>query len=543
MSTLKPRPLSRRVPSRLTLCALALPALLALAPASAKTLVYCSEGSPENFYPGINTTGTSFDANSQIYGRIVDFERGTTKVVPGLAEKWDISKDGLEYTFHIRKGVKWHSNKNFKPSRDFNADDFIFSLERQWKENDPYFKVTSSNHSYFNDMGMPKLLKSVDKIDEYTVKITLNRPEAPFLSNLAMEYAGIQSKEYAIAMLKAGTPEKLDQEPIGTGPFQLVQYQKDAIIRYKAFPEFWGGKAKIDDLIFSITPDASVRWAKLQKGECHVMPYPNPADLEAIRKDPNIQVLEQPGLNVGYLAYNTTKKPFDDVRVRKALNMAINKKAIVDAVYLSTGVPAKNPIPPTQWSYNNAIKDDPYDPAAAKKLLAEAGYPNGFTTDLWAMPVQRPYNPNAKRIAELMQADLAKIGVKAEIKSFEWGEYRKRMQAGEHQMGMLGWTGDNGDPDNFLNTLLGCESAKTNGSNVAKFCYKPYEDLILKAKVVSSQAERAKLYEKAQVIFKEQAPWFTIAHALQLKPVRKEVIDFKLSPFGRHNFYGVDIKQ
>ncbi len=543
MSTLKPRSLSRRVPSRLTLCALALPALLALAPASAKTLVYCSEGSPENFYPGINTTGTSFDANSQIYGRIVDFERGTTKVVPGLAEKWDISKDGLEYTFHIRKGVKWHSNKNFKPSRDFNADDFIFSLERQWKENDPYFKVTSSNHSYFNDMGMPKLLKSVDKIDEYTVKITLNRPEAPFLSNLAMEYAGIQSKEYAIAMLKAGTPEKLDQEPIGTGPFQLVQYQKDAIIRYKAFPEFWGGKAKIDDLIFSITPDASVRWAKLQKGECHVMPYPNPADLEAIRKDPNIQVLEQPGLNVGYLAYNTTKKPFDDVRVRKALNMAINKKAIVDAVYLSTGVPAKNPIPPTQWSYNNAIKDDPYDPAAAKKLLAEAGYPNGFTTDLWAMPVQRPYNPNAKRIAELMQADLAKIGVKAEIKSFEWGEYRKRMQAGEHQMGMLGWTGDNGDPDNFLNTLLGCESAKTNGSNVAKFCYKPYEDLILKAKVVSSQAERAKLYEKAQVIFKEQAPWFTIAHAVQLKPVRKEVVDFKLSPFGRHNFYGVDIKQ
>lgn len=543
MSTLKPRSLSRRVPSRLTLCALALPALLALAPASAKTLVYCSEGSPENFYPGINTTGTSFDANSQIYGRIVDFERGTTKVVPGLAEKWDISKDGLEYTFHIRKGVKWHSNKNFKPSRDFNADDFIFSLERQWKENDPYFKVTSSNHSYFNDMGMPKLLKSVEKIDEYTVKITLNRPEAPFLSNLAMEYAGIQSKEYAIAMLKAGTPEKLDQEPIGTGPFQLVQYQKDAIIRYKAFPEFWGGKAKIDDLIFSITPDASVRWAKLQKGECHVMPYPNPADLEAIRKDPNIQVLEQPGLNVGYLAYNTTKKPFDDLRVRKALNMAINKKAIVDAVYLSTGVPAKNPIPPTQWSYNNAIKDDPYDPAAAKKLLAEAGYPNGFTTDLWAMPVQRPYNPNAKRIAELMQADLAKIGVKAEIKSFEWGEYRKRMQAGEHQMGMLGWTGDNGDPDNFLNTLLGCESAKTNGSNVAKFCYKPYEDLILKAKVVSSQAERAKLYEKAQVIFKEQAPWFTIAHAVQLKPVRKEVVDFKLSPFGRHNFYGVDIKQ
>jgi len=526
------------------LAALAAAALAAAgAAASAKTLVYCSEGSPENFYPGVNTTGTSFDANSQIYSRVVDFERGGTKVVPGLAERWDISPDGLTYTFHLRKGVKWHSNKNFKPTRDMNADDILFMFERQWKESDPYFKVTSPNHSYFNDMGMPRLLKSVDKVDEHTVRVVLNQPEAPFLSNLAMEYAGVQSKEYAIAMLKAGTPEKIDQEPIGTGPFMLVQYQKDALIRYKAFPAFWGGKAKIDDLVFSITPDASVRWAKLQKGECHVMPYPNPADLDAMRKDPKVTVLEQPGLNIGYLAYNTQKKPFDDVRVRKAVNMAIDKKAIIDGVYLSTGIAAKNPIPPTMWSYNDAVKDDPYDPEAARKLLAQAGFPNGFATDLWAMPVQRPYNPNARRIAELMQADLAKVGVKAEIKSFEWGEYRKRMQAGEHQMGMLGWTGDNGDPDNFLHTLLGCDSAKAGGSNVAKFCHKPFDELVLKAKTVTKPAERTELYKKAQVIFKEQAPWFTIAHAVQLKPVRKEVVDFKLSPFGRHTFYGVDLKE
>ncbi len=350
-------------PSKMSKLALATLALLLTAGAAqAKTLVFCSEGSPENFYPGINTTGTSFDAASQIYSRVVDFERGGTTVVPGLAEKWTISPDGLTYTFHLRKGVKWHSNKNFKPSRDFNADDMIFMFERQWKENDPYFKVTSSNHSYFNDMGMPKLLKSVDKVDDYTVRIVLNRAEAPFLSNLAMEYAGVQSKEYAIAMLKAGTPEKIDQEPLGTGPFMLVQYQKDAVIRYKAFPQFWGGKAKIDDLVFSITPDASVRWAKLQKGECHVMPYPNPADLDAIRKDPNVKVLEQPGLNVGYLAFNTQKKPFDDVRVRKAVSMAINKKAIIDGVYLSTGIAAKNPIPPSMWSYNDAVRTTPTTP-------------------------------------------------------------------------------------------------------------------------------------------------------------------------------------
>ena len=511
-------------------------------PLSAKTLVFCSEGSPENFYPAINTTGTSFDANGQIYSRVVEFERGGTRVVPGLAERWDISPDGKTYTFHLRHGVKWHSNRIFRPTRDFDADDVVFSLERQWKENHPFFKVTSSNHSYFNDMGLPALLKSVEKLDGYTVRVALNQPEAPFLSDLAMDFAAIQSKEYADAMLKAGTPEKLDQEPIGTGPYLLVQYQKDAVIRYRAFADYWDGKAKIDDLVFSITPDAAVRWAKLQKGECHVMPYPNPADLDAMRRTPSVEVLEQPGLNIGYLAYNTTRKPFDDVRVRKALNMAINKKAIIDAVYLSTGVAAKNPIPPSMWSYNDDIMDDPLDPAAAKKLLSDAGYPNGFTTDLWAMPVQRPYNPNARRIAELMQADLAKIGVTAEIRSFEWGEYRKRAQNGEHMMAQLGWTGDNGDPDNFLHSLLGCNSARTDGSNIAKFCYPPFEELVAKAKSVSDQSERTALYRNAQVVFKEQAPWFTIAHAVQLKPMRKEVVDFKLSPFGRHTFYGVDIK-
>ncbi|ACL55532.1 ABC transporter substrate-binding protein [Methylobacterium nodulans] len=524
------------------LAAVAGAAVLA-APLQAKTLVYCSEGSPENFYPAINTTGTTFDATAQVYNNLVEFERGGTKVVPGLAESWEISPDGTAYTFHLRKGVKWHNaNRAFKPTRDFNADDVVFAIERQWKEDHPFYKVTSSNHSYFNDMGLAKLLKSVERLDDHTVRITLNRPEAPFLADLAMSYAGIQSKEYADAMLKAGTPEKIDQVPIGTGPFYLVQYQKDAIIRYKAFPEYWGGKAKIDDLVFAITPDASVRWAKLQKGECHLMPYPNPADLDAMRKDPAIQVLEQPGLNIGYLAYNTTKKPFDDVRVRKAFNMAINKKAIIEAVYLSTGIAAVNPIPPSIWSYNTAVKDDPYDPEAARKLLAEAGFPNGFETDLWAMPVQRPYNPNARRIAELMQADLAKVGIKAEIKSYEWGEYRKRMQAGEHQTGMLGWTGDNGDPDNFLHTLLGCDAAKNNGGNVAKWCDKTFDDVVVKAKMLTDQAERTKLYEQAQVVFKEQAPWFTIAHAVQLKPMRKEVIDFKLSPFSRHVFYGVDIK-
>lgn len=517
-------------------------ATLCCAPAMAKTLVYCSEGSPENFGPQVNTTGTSFDASMPIYSRLVEFVRGKTETMPGLAESWTISDDGLIYTFNLRHGVKWQTTANFKPTRDFNADDVIFSFERQWKADNPFHGVSGAAYDYFNDMGMPTLLKSVDKVDDYTVKIVLTRPESPFIADLAMPFGSILSAEYAAQLLKAGAVDRIDQDPVGTGPFQLVNYEKDAIVRYKTFPDYYLGKQTIDGLVFVITPDASVRYAKLKAGECNVMPFPNPADLNAMKQDASIDLMHQEGLNIGYLSMNVTKKPFDDKRVRQAINFAIDRKAIVDAVFQGSGAVAKNPIPPIMWSYNDTVKDYPYDPEQAKKLLAEAGLPNGFETDLWAMPVQRPYNPNARRMAEMMQADLAKVGIKAKIVSYEWGEYRKRMQAGEHQMALFGWTGDNGDPDNFLHVLLGCDAARVGGNNVSKWCDKAFDDLIVKAEQISDKAERTKLYEQAQVIFKEEAPWVTIAHSIVYEPVRKEVTGYKIIPLGLHVFEGVGLK-
>jgi dipeptide transport system substrate-binding protein len=386
-------------------------------------------------------------------------------------------------------------------------------------------------------MDMPKLLKSLDKLDDYTVRFTLNEPNAPFLANLAMDFATIQSKEYADALLKLGKPELIDQEPIGTGPFEFVQYVKDATIRFKAFPGYWGAKPKIDTLVFSINKDPSVRLAKLRANECQISFGPSPADLPAIRADKNLQLMSQPGLNIGYLGMNTKKKPFDDVRVRQAITMVIDQKAILDAVYQGSGQPAKNLIPPTMWSYNDKTPPYKLDIEGAKKLLAEAGYPDGFETDLWAMPVQRPYNPDARRIAELMQADLAKVGIKAKVVSFEWGEYRKRAQAGEHMMAQLGWTGDNGDPDNFFVPLAAC-SAK----NTAQWCNKEFDDLVTKAAKLSSQAERAKLYEQAQLVMHREAPYFFIAHSVVYLPMRANVVGYKMSPFGSHRFDLVDLK-
>jgi len=523
------------------LIATAVAALIA-GSAQAKTLVYCSEGSPEGFNPSLYTAGTTFDASSRaIFNRLVEFAPGTTEIVPALAESWEVSDDGLEYTFKLRPGVKFHTTANFTPTRDFNADDVLYSFNRQFKADHPDHGLSGGTYEYFNGMSMPDLLKEVVKVDDLTVKFVLNRPEAPMIANLGMDFASIMSAEYADAMRAAGTPEKIDLEPVGTGPFLLVAYQKDAVIRYKAHPDYWGGKAAIDDLVFAITPDASVRLQKLMAGECQAMPYPNPADLDQIRNDANLQLLEQEGLNVGYLAYNTMMAPFDNPKVRKALNMAINKQAIIDAVFQGAGKIAKNPIPPTIWSYNEATQDDSYDPAAAKAALEAEGVKD-LKMKIWAMPVQRPYNPNARRMAELIQADFAAVGVEAEIVSYEWGEYLSRSKAKDRDGAvLLGWTGDNGDPDNFLAVLLGCDAV--GGSNRAQWCHKPFEDLVQKAKVVSNQDERAKLYEEAQVVFKEQAPWATIAHSVVFMPLSNKVSGYKIDPFGGHYFYGVDIAE
>ncbi len=401
--------------------ALLMSTMLAVGSAQAKSLAYCSEGSPENFTPAMNTTGTSLDAARPVFNKLVQFTPGTTTVVPALAESYEVSGDGTVITFQLRKGVKFHSGVNgFTPTRDLNADDIIFSFERQWKPEHPYAKVSGGAYDYFNDMGMPDLLASIAKgADDLTVVMTLKEPNAPIMANLAMDFATIHSAEYADYLMKKGTPEQFDQIPVGTGSFQFVDYQKDAVIRFKAF-DGWAGKPKIDDLIYAITPDPTARYAKLKANECQVMIAPNPADLEDMGKNADVQLLQQAGLNIGYLSMNALKPPFDKVEVRQAINMAIDKAAILKEVYQGAGQPAKNPLPPTIWSYDDSTKDYEYNPDKAKEMLAAAGV-TSLDTDLWWMPVQRPYNPNAKRMAEMMQADLAKVGINATLVSYEWG--------------------------------------------------------------------------------------------------------------------------
>ena len=454
----------------------------AFASHAAGTLVYCSEGSPEGFDNAQYTGGNTFDASGHaMFNRLVGFKKGTTELEPSLATSWTISPDGTVYTFKLRPGVKFHSSASFKPSRDFNADDVIFTFARMTNKDLPFNKAYPAEFPYASDTGIADNIESVTKTDPLTVVFKLKKPDADTLAKVAMPFASILSDEFAAKLLAEGKASEINQQPIGTGPFQLRRYQKDSQIRYVKNKDYWDAKnVLVDNLVFAITTDAYVRYQKLKADECQIMSYPKPQDIAAMRNDPNLKVDSAPGFNIGYLAYNMDKPLTAKAEVRQALDMAINRKAILEAVYQGQGQEAANPFPASLWSYNPALKNAPFNPEKAKELLKKAGVAEGTEITLWAMPVQRPYNPNAKMMAEMIQADWAKVGIKAKITQYEWGEYLKRMKAGEHDTGLIGWTGDYASPDNFLGVLLTCEAI--GGSNYARYCSKDFDALVLKAR-------------------------------------------------------------
>ena len=509
--------------------------------AQAATLVHCAEGSPESLNPMLSTQTNAYDLGEAIYDRLVDLERGTIDFVPGLAERWEIGDGGLTVTFHLRRGVKWHGTRDYKPTRDFNADDVIFSFSRQWDPKHPYYRFGAPIYASFHNLGLPDLIQAIERVDDHTVRFRLKEPDAAFIS--AVSYASniIQSAEYADAMLKKGTPEKVDWEPVGTGAFQLLRYEKDTMVRLRAFDGYWRGRAKLDQLVFVIAPDAAVRLAKLQAGECHTMAYPNPADLPRIKADPTLAAPSMANLNVGYLTLNVMKPGLQDKRVRQAISMAIDVKAILGAVYQGNAVQAATPVTPGHWAHNPDVAPWPHDPERARALLKEAGWDPGRVLSLYAMPVQRPYNPDARRMAEMMQADLAKVGVKTEIVSYEWGEYLKRLRMGDHDLGLIGWSWA-GEPNDVLYQLLSCDGAKPGGSNNSRWCHPPYEELVVKARRTFDRDERARLYREAQAILREEAPWLPIAHSIVTVPMSRRVVDFRQMPNNRMLFYGVDLK-
>ena len=513
----------------------------------AKTLINCSEASPASFNPQVVTDAPSYNASAiTLYSKLLRFELGTTKMIPELAESYKISKDEKTYTFKLKKGVKFHTTTYFKPTRELNADDVLFSFNRMRIKDHPYHLVSGGVYTQYEN-NIKDNIEDIKALDSLTIEIRLKEVLAPFLAYMAGNYMSILSKEYADQLMAQGKKQDIDSMPVGTGPFKFVSYSKDSVIRYAAHEDYWDKKSfkgnsnnRVDKLIFAITPDQTVRYQKLKAGECHFVTLPSINDLDDMRANKKVIVLSQEGLNVGYLAMNVTKKPFDNVLVRQAINHALNRKFYLDAIYHGTGIIATNPVPPSLWSYDKNLPDYEYNLDKAKALMKKAGHVSGFETELITLPVTRPYNPDGKKMGELMQADLAAIGIKVKLVSYDWQTFLKKVRSDDKQMIQFGWTGNN-DPDTFLNDLLSCASVET-GNNAARWCHLEFNKLVMDARKITNQKKRSELYKKAQRIFKTEAPWATIAHAKVFRVMDTKLKNFKIDPFGYDYFDQVELE-
>ncbi|WP_246716355.1 ABC transporter substrate-binding protein [Martelella soudanensis] len=420
-------------------------AMLMMAPAAhAGVLTVCIEGAPETFNPELTSNGTTAYVLGQIYDGLVSVERGGSEIEPALAENWDISEDGKTYTFHLRHDVTWQSNDSFTPTRPMNADDVVFTFDRMMNEDNPYHGVSGGTYVTFN-AKLADNIDTIEKIDDYTVAFKLKQPLAAFLGTMAHGSIVITSAEYADAMMEAGTPEQYDLDPIGTGPFELQAYQTDAVVRLLPFADTWGAvigdderTPMVDAVVMAISADATVRLQRAEANECLISLYPNLADRTEIEDAENLDAVQTPVASTGMLHFNFRDDRLNKQKVRQALAEAIDMDNLVDVVYSGMGHATGAVVPPAMWGSAEDIAPWPYDPEDAKKLLADAGYPDGFEVDLWAVPVSRPYMPNGRRAAEMIQADWADIGVKANIVTYEWAEYIQRARNGEAQVGMFG---------------------------------------------------------------------------------------------------------
>ena len=540
-------------------------------------VVYCSESNPVTFNPQLDTSSTTSDATShQLYDRLLDFDPDSGRIVPSLASSWLVSDDGLTYAFQLRRDVEFHNTDYFTPSRNFNASDVLFSINRWRLPTHPFHNVSNGSYPYFESLGLADNIANVERVNGYRVEITLKRRDSSFLANLATDFSVILSQEYGSQLFEEGNPSQIDQLPVGTGPYKFESFRKDSYIKYLHHENYWrrdinasvnGLTENIDEgiegntedntkenneelgvanadtsvkqLIFDITPRSSLRLAKLMTGECDATAFPAQTELEVIRNREDLTLAEKPGLNIGFWAFNTQRAPFDNPNVRRALAIAIDKNTLLEAVYFDSASRAKSLLPAASWAYQNDADDTAYNPVLARRLLAEAGIEPGFSMTIWAMPVERAYNPNAMKMAELIQRYLREVGVEANIVTYDWKTFRRHLQEGLHDSVLIGWSADNGDPDNFYRPLLSC-GAIPSGTNRAMWCDKDYDRLINEALKTEDLDKRRAIYHQVNRLMFERLPLVPIAHAYRYQAYRNEVKGMTINPFGGVRFGGVE---
>lgn len=519
-------------------------AVLMLGACSSSQTAEKAQGAAKNggqLVVGLEAEPTSLDAHQisdynssratmEIYDQLVEFKDESTEIEPDLAEKWDVSGDGLVYTFHLKKGIKFHDGT------PFNAEAVKFSIDRQTDPKHPYHNTGQFAYADFT-FGM---VNKVEAVDENTVKITLKERFAPFLSNMAMHAASIVSPA---AVKKYGAD--FTKHPVGTGPYKFVSWNPGVEIVLKKNEKYFKGAPHIDKLIFKPITDPQTRLAELESGNVDLIVNVPPDDLARLRDDDNFKVNEQAGMHIWYTALNTQKKPFDNVKVRQAVNYAINKKSIIKGILQGTGELANSPLPSTVWGHNAKLKNYDYDPEKAKKLLAEAGYKDGFKVTYW-VPESGSGMQQPQAMAAAIQSDLAKVGIQVKIQTIEWGAYLDKVfvpvDKNDMDMHQMSWIGDNGDPDNFLYILLSGKQMPTAGFNDAYYKNDEVDKLLSEARVTEDKKKRTEMYEKAQELIMADAPWIPVDYEKQIIVTSKKVKNFKLHPTGVFRFSNVKVQ-
>ncbi|MDH7485103.1 MAG: ABC transporter substrate-binding protein [Anaerolineae bacterium] len=530
--------LSGLVVVALVLLACAAPVAPPAAPAPAQPTPTAAVSEGGTIIVGLQAEPTTLDSqqisdyNSHraaygIYDHLLRFKDESTEVEPGLAESWEISSDGLVYTLHLRQGVKFHDGT------DFNAEAVKFNLERQIDPNHPYHDTGEFPYAEFT-WGM---VKQVDVVDDYTVQITLKERFAPFLNHLAMHPAAMASPT---AIQQYGRDFSI--HPVGTGPFKFVSWTPGVEVVLEKNPDYWRGAPKIDRVIYRPIIEDQARLTELEAGGVNFIVNIPPDELARLKQDPRFTVVEQPGMHTWWLAFNHLKAPFNDKRVRQAMNYAVNKQAIVDNILKDTGILAINPLPPVVWSYTDEVTRFDYNPEKARQLLAEAGYPDGFSCTLW-VPESGSGMQQPVLMSTAIQADLKAVGVDCKIEIFEWGIYLDKVivppEEAEYDLFAMSWIGDNGDPDNHLYILLSGDQWPPHGYNMGFYKNEEADALMREARVTLDRAKRTELYTKVQKLIVDDAPWIIIDHETQIVVMDRKIKGFKLHPTGPFRFENV----
>ena len=470
--------------------------------------------------PRTTDTQEGYIACANIYDCLVLYDLGATTIRPGLAESWEISDDGLVYTFNLRQGV------NFHDGAPFNAD-AVVTWYNSVDEGAPDSQYDATRMVYIADF-ITDWVDSVEAVDEFTVRMTLPKPYSPLLANLAIPIASIVSPTAIAAGL-----DSVSVNPSGTGAFRLARpedWTRDSQLVLEANPDYWGGAPKVEQFIIKIVPEGSTRLQQVETGELDVAWALNPEDVERARENPDLVVVEDAGLNTNAVHLDVMQEPFTSKEVRQALNYAVNKEELSEGLYNGNMVTAGGVLPPVDWAYNPDLRSYPYDPDRARELLTEAGYDEGnpLTFTFMAYTIPRGYNPVGDRLATAIQEYWSDIGVQADIQTAEWTQYRDDRRAHKYQCSLAGWQGDNGDPDNFLYTFF--SSASIGAENYSRYENPEVDDLLNQAKEISGQEERKALYQKAEQLIVDDAPWVFLGYQKHQVVTRANITDFQLQP-------------